>query len=69
MIIWHTYIPGWWFGCHFLFSHILGMSSSQLTIIDKYFSEGFKPPTRYGSVMGMIILPDLMDESRRGTSY
>ena len=24
---------GWWFGCHFLFSHILGMSSSQLTNI------------------------------------
>ena len=23
----------WWFGCHFLFSHILGMSSSQLTFI------------------------------------
>ena len=19
-----TYIPGWWFGCHFIFSHILG---------------------------------------------
>ena len=26
-------ITGWWFGCHFLFSHILGMSSSQLTFI------------------------------------
>ena len=26
-------ISGWWFGCHFLFSHILGMSSSQLTHI------------------------------------
>ena len=24
---------GWWFGCHFLFSHRLGMSSSQLTNI------------------------------------
>ena len=24
---------GWWFGCHSLFSHILGMSSSQLTFI------------------------------------
>ena len=24
---------GWWFGCHFLFSHIWGMSSSQLTVI------------------------------------
>ena len=29
---------GWWFGCHFLISHILGMSSSQLTFI---FSEGW----------------------------
>ena len=29
---------GWWFGYHFLFSHILGMSSSQLTHI---FSEGW----------------------------
>ena len=28
---------------HFLFSHILGISSSQLT--SSYFSEGFKPPT------------------------
>ena len=32
-------ITGWWFGCHFLFSHILGMSSSQLT--NSYFSEGW----------------------------
>ena len=30
---------GWWFGCHFLFSHILGISSSQLT--NSYFSEGW----------------------------
>ena len=32
----HQYTPnvtGWWFGCHFLFSHILGISSSQLTNI------------------------------------
>ena len=35
---------GWWFGCHFLFSHILGI----IIPIDQYFSEGFKPPTRYG---------------------
>ena len=29
-----TYIvPGWWFGTSILFSHILGMSSSQLTFI------------------------------------
>ena len=26
-------LTGWWFGCHLLFSHILGMSSSQLTHI------------------------------------
>ena len=32
-------ITGWWFGCHFLFSHILGISSSQLT--NSYFSEGW----------------------------
>ena len=39
--------PGWWwlvaiFG---IFPFILGISSSQLT--NSYFSEGFKPPTRY----------------------
>ena len=33
----HITQTGWWFGCHFLFSHILGISSSQLT--DSYFSE------------------------------
>ena len=27
------YVTGWWFGCHILFSHILGISSSQLTNI------------------------------------
>ena len=32
-------MTGWWFGCHFLFSHILGISSSQLT--NSYFSEGW----------------------------
>ena len=32
-------ISGWWFGCHLLFSHILGISSSQLT--NSYFSEGW----------------------------
>ena len=30
---------GWWFGCHFLFSHILEISSSQLT--NSCFSEGW----------------------------
>ena len=33
------WFSGWWFGCHFLFSHLLGMSSSQLT--NSYFSEGW----------------------------
>ena len=32
-------LSGWWFGCHFLFSHILWMSSSQLT--NSYCSEGW----------------------------
>ena len=37
---WYTVkMPGWWFGCHFWFSHILGISSSQLT--NSYFSEGW----------------------------
>ena len=41
------YISGWWFGTSILFSHILGISSSQLT--NAYFPEGFKqPPTRFG---------------------
>ena len=35
---------GWWFGCHFLFSHILGISSSQLTFI--FFRGVAQPPTR-----------------------
>ena len=39
-----NYYTGWWFGTSFLFFHILGMSSSQLT--NPYFSEGFsQPPT------------------------
>ena len=38
-------VSGWWFGCHFLFSHILGMSSSQLTFI--FFRGVAQPPTRY----------------------
>ena len=36
---------GWWFGCHFLFSHILGMSSSQLTFI--FFRGVAQPPTSH----------------------
>ena len=33
----------WWFGCHVLFSHILGISSSQLTFI--FFRGVAQPPT------------------------
>ena len=32
---------------HFLFSHILGI----IIPIDSYFSEGFKPPTRFEYVL------------------
>ena len=35
----YTKKTGWWFGCHVLCSHILGISSSQLT--NSYFSEGW----------------------------
>ena len=39
-----TITTGWWWLEHdFLFSHILGMSSYQLT--SSYFSEGLKPPS------------------------
>ena len=38
---------------HFLFSHILGMSSSQLTFIF-FRGIGLKPPTRYGFPKNMI---------------
>ena len=41
----------WWFGTFFLFFHILGMSSSQLTFTPSFFrGVGLKPPTRYGNV-------------------
>ena len=36
----------WWFGCHVLFSHMLGMSSSQLTFI--FFRGVAQPPTTFG---------------------
>ena len=39
-------MSAWWFGCHFLFSHILGISSSQLTFI--FFRGVAQPPTRCG---------------------
>ena len=35
---------GWWFGTSILFSHILGISSSQLTFI--FFRGVAQPPTR-----------------------
>ena len=40
---------------HFLFSHILGI----IIPIDLYFSEGFKPPTRFdgGSIYGISEIP------------
>ena len=38
-----TTSTGWWFGCQFLFSHILGISSSQLTLI--FFGGVAQPPT------------------------
>ena len=38
-------VSGWWFGTCFLFFHILGMSSSQLTFI--FFRGVAQPPTRY----------------------
>ena len=36
---------GWWFGTSILFSHILGISSSQLTFI--FFRAWAQPPTRH----------------------
>ena len=44
-LLWQRYSTktGWWFGCHFSFSHILGISSSQLT--NSYFSEGWLKTT------------------------
>ena len=36
---------GWWFGTSILFSHILGISSSQLTFI--FFRGVAQPPTRW----------------------
>ena len=39
-------ITGWCFGKWLLFSHILGMSSSQLTFIPSFFRGVGQPPTR-----------------------
>ena len=36
----HWNISGWWFGCHFVFSHILGICII-IPIDDSYFSEGW----------------------------
>ena len=41
------YLSGWWFGCQFLFSHTLGISSSQLTVT--FFRGVAQPPTSYGN--------------------
>ena len=38
-------ISGWWFGTWIWFFHILGI----IIPSDSYFSEGFKPPTRFTS--------------------
>ena len=46
---------GWWFGCHVLFSHILGMSSSQLTLI--FFRGVAQPPTSF--ILVHFLRPDL----------
>ena len=40
----HQSNTGWWFGTSILFSHLLGMSSSQLTFI--FFRGVAQPPTR-----------------------
>ena len=54
-------LSGWWFGCHFLFSHIVGMSSSQLTFI--FFRGVAQPPTSYSLyqsfTFGDFPVPDL----------
>ena len=39
-------IAGWCFGTWILFSHILGMSSSQLTLTPSFFRGVAQPPTR-----------------------
>ena len=41
----HLAMTGWWFGCHFLFSHILGI----IIPIDVHIFQrgGEKPPTRW----------------------
>ena len=41
MVLYTRYGSGWWFGTFF---HILGI----MIPTDSYFSEGLKPPTRYG---------------------
>ena len=49
---------GWWFGCWLpsnLFSHILGISSSQLT--NSYFSEGWPWPTNQNTLRNPLGTP------------
>jgi hypothetical protein len=49
------YISGWWFGT-FLFFHILGMSSSQLTNSIIFERGWLKPPTSYDNNVGKTII-------------
>ena len=42
--VYTQHLSGWWFGCHFVFSHILGISSSQLTFI---FFIGFQTTNQF----------------------
>ena len=51
------FYAGWWFGCHFLFSHILGISSSQLTFI--FFRGVAQPATNMDSGWKYQLLPYL----------
>ena len=53
ILVWSSVISGWWFGCHFLCSHILGFESSQLT--NSYFSRtGWPWPTNQYIVIIVI---------------
>ena len=49
------YIPGWWFGCHFLFSHQYWVSNHPHW--RSYFSEGW-PNHQPEKVAGVAQLPD-----------
>ena len=47
------FVSGWWFGCQVLFSHILEISSSQLTFI--FFRGVAQPPTRYVWIVNLHV--------------